>query len=223
MPHICRMGYLLALLIGSALLTAMVWKPSPPKQYAGLSGQDIPRLLDGYAAGPDDVIPADVRAALASATLTSRTYQVSGSDSVQNEASFSFVLIGGTDRSALHDPRSCLIGAGMQVENDHLERLPGTRIEARACHAIVGTSGAGADMIYLYLVNGRVINDATRIRVAMLWSALLGQRGTPVYFLRFTRSLESDPRQDSVDHVAMLKFASEMWTQLQPKLLSTTG
>ena len=223
MPHVCRMGYLLALLIGAALTVAMAWKPAPPPQFAGLSGRDVPRSVGGYAAGPDDPIPADVQAALASANLTSRTYQPAAGNRTTADDAFNFVLIGGTDRSALHDPRSCLIGAGMQVEADHLERLPGTAIDARACHAAGGGgAGGGFDIIYLYLVNGKIVNEATQIRAAMLWSALLGQRGTPVYFLRFTRPIESDPRLDALGHAAMLQFATEMWTRLQPRLRPAT-
>ena len=224
MPHICRMGYLLALMIGAALLVVEVWHPAPPARFAGLGSGDIPKTLGSYTAGPDEAVAADVQAALASATLTSRTYQPAGNagDPVN------FVLIGGTDRSALHDPRSCLIGAGMAVQADHLESLPATGISARSCQAVEatrggtsidGTSAGGFDIIYIYLVNGRVVNDATQIRAAMLWSALLGQRGTPVYFLRFTRPLHSDPRLDAAGHAALLQFATEMWTKLQPRLL----
>ena len=218
MPYICRMGYLLALLIGAALTVAMAWKPAPPPQFAGLSSRDVPRSVGGYAAGPDDPVPADVQAALASARLISRTYRPAPQSQSPADSALGFVLIGGTDRSALHDPRSCLIGAGMQVEGDHLERLPGTGIQARACQAVGAANAGGFDMVYLYLVNGRVVNQATQIRAAMLWSALLGQRGTPVYFLRFTRPLQTDPRRDALDHAAMLQFAAEMWTRLQPRL-----
>lgn len=229
MPHICRMGYLLAVLIGAALLVSVAWKPAPPARFAGLTGSDVPRSVGGWVSGPDESVPPEVQAALSSASLTSRTYQppkngAAGTEAAGMEAAYgaspvNFVLIGGTDRSALHDPRSCLIGAGMQIQGDHLESLPGTGIKARACRAITGTSaGGGFDIIYLYLVNGRIINSATQIRAAMLWSALLGRRGTPVYFLRFTRPLYSDPRQDALGHAAMLQFATSLWTRLQPRL-----
>ncbi len=214
MPHVCRMGYLLAALIGVALLVSWLWKPASPARFAGLTGSDVPRSVGGWVSGPDQSVPADVQAALSSASLTSRMYQ-----SAASQAPVNFVLIGGTDRSALHDPRSCLIGAGMQIQNDHLEALPGTSVEARACRAVTGTSTGGFDIIYLYLVNGQIVNSATQIRAAMLWSALLGQRGTPVYFLRFTRPLDSDPRSDALGHAAMLQFATALWTQLQPRLL----
>ncbi|MDQ2798199.1 MAG: EpsI family protein [Armatimonadota bacterium] len=215
MPHIRRVGYLLTLLIGAALATAMVWKPAPPPRFAGISGQDVPRALDSYRCAADDAVPADVKAALSSADLLSRTYTENGA--MPGDA-INFVLIGGTDRSALHDPRSCLIGSGMQIENDHLERLPGTNVDVRVCHA-VGTNGAGGlDILYLYVVNGKVVSQATQIRAAMLWSALLGRRGTPVYFLRFTRGLAADPNASVQEHDSLQRFASKMWITLQPKL-----
>ena len=107
----------------------------------------------------------------------------------------------------------------MSVQNDHLEELPGTGVDARACRAEDAANHRCFDVVYLYLVNGRVVNEATQIRAAMLWSALLGQRGTPVYFLRFTRPLCSDPRLDAQGHAALLQFASAMWNRLQPRLL----
>lgn len=220
MPHIRRMGYLLTLLIGTALATAMIWKPAPPPRFAGISGQDVPRALNGYQCASDDPIPADVKAALASADLLSRTYSQKGG--LSGDA-VNFVLIGGTDRSALHDPRSCLIGSGMQIEDDHLERLPGTDVNARVCHAVGADSVPGYDILYLYVVNGKIVNAVTQIRAAMLWSALLGRRGTPVYFLRFTRALASDPQTIAQGHDRLQKFAAQMWTTLQPKLGVATG
>ena len=221
MPHIRRMGYLLTALIGAALLIMHFWTPAPPPRFAGIASADVPRILGGYQAQQDEVVPAETKAALASADLLSRTYQ-HGSDA------FNFVLIGGTDRSALHDPRSCLIGSGMQLENDHLEALPGTgrpgqEVEARNCRAVGLPGTGGYDILYLYVVNGKIINQVTQIRAEMLWSALLGRRGTPVYFLRFTRDLNAEPQADALGHARLQQFATEMWTQLQPKLLPSTG
>lgn len=227
MPDIRRMGYLLTLIVGAALLTAMAWHPAPPPRFAGLSGADVPRTLNGYASSGDDLVPADVRAALASASLLSRTYtsdtRISGSQAVN------FVLIGGTDRSALHDPRSCFIGAGLRLEDDHLEALPGTAVAARSCHAVpdggaaMSTGTTGSDLLYLYVVDGKIITQATQIRAAMLWSALLGRQGTPVYFLRFERPLDPDPRMDALGHLRLQEFATAMWIRLRPRLLASAG
>ena len=218
MPHIRRMGYLLTLIIGAALLTAMTWHPAPPKPFVGIAGADVPRTLNGCTASGNDPVPADVQAALASASLLSRTYTsdsaVTGGDPIN------FVLIGGTDRSALHDPRSCLIGAGMRLEDDRLEALPGTSVTARSCHAISGSGSGGSDLLYLYVVDGKIINQATQIRAAMLWSALLGQQGKPVYFLRFERPINPDAQAEALGHARLQQFATAMWMRLRPRLLA---
>ncbi len=214
MPHIRRMGYLLTALVGAALGTAMVWKPAPPPRFAGIGGGTVPRTVAGYV-GSDEPVAPEVRAALSSADIVSRLYG-QGTDQVD------FMLIGGTDRTALHDPRSCLVGAGWKLEGDHTEALPGTAVSARACRA-VGLPGApGYDIVYLYVENGHVINQVTQIRAAMLWSALLGRRAQPVYFLRFLRPLDADPGSAAADHAQMMQFAAQMWTTLSPALMKHT-
>ncbi|MBV9850607.1 MAG: EpsI family protein [Armatimonadetes bacterium] len=202
------MGYLLMALVGAALATAMVWRPAPPPRFAGIGGGDVPRAVGGYV-GQDYAMAPEVRAALSSADIVSRAYG-RGGDAVD------FVLIGGTDRTALHDPRSCLVGAGWKLEGDHTEALPGTGVAVRACHAVGLPGTTGYDIVYLYVVDGRVINQVTQIRAAMLWSALLGRKNTPVYFLRFMRPLGADA---AADHARMQSFAAQMWAALAPRLM----
>ena len=211
MSYICRMGYLLVILVGAALATAMVWKPSPPPKFAGIIGGDVPRSVGGVV-GQDYAMTPEVRAALASADTVSRTYG-QGADAVD------FVLIGGTDRTALHDPRSCLVGAGWKLEDDHTEVLPGTGIAAHACRAVGMPGASGYDIVYLYVVDGHVINQVTQIRAAMLWSALLGRKNTPVYFLRFLRPLSNNAATVPADHARLQAFASQMWAALAPRLM----
>ena len=212
MSHIRRMAALLVLLVGSAFLTAMVWKPAPPAKFTGLKTQDVPRSIGGYDAPSDYEMTPEVKAALSSADIVSRTY-TQGGDAVD------FVAIGGTDRTALHDPRSCLVGAGWRLEDDHTERLPSTAVTAHACHAVVQPGAPSLDIVYLYVVDGKVINQVTQIRTAMLWSALLGRKNTPAYFLRFTRPLSDGASQQAADHARLEQFAAGMWTALQPKLV----
>ena len=213
MSQIRRMGYLLVALVGAALTTAMVWHPAKPPKFAGLTGADVPRVVEGYA-GQDYALTPDVKAALASADTVSRTY--GGGDTAVD-----FVLIGGTDRTALHDPRSCLVGAGWKLEDDHTEALPGTPVAARVCHAVGLPGVPGYDIVYLYVVNGHVINQVSQIRAAMLWSALLGRKNTPVYFLRFMRPLDGDPAAAAADHTRLTAFAAQMWGALSPRLMKS--
>lgn len=212
MQNIRRMAALLVLLLVAALLTAMVWKPTPPAKFIGIKTQDVPRAVDGFSAPTDYVMPPEVLTALASADIVSRSY-ARGGDSID------FVAIGGTDRNALHDPRSCLVGAGWRLADDHAESLPGTSITVHDCHAVGQPDSPGLDIIYLYVVNGKVINQVTDIRTAMLWSALLGRKNTPVYFLRFTKPLADNPAQQAADHAELKQFTAKMWTALEPKLV----
>ena len=211
MPHIRRMAYLLILLIGAALLTSMAWKPAPPAKFLAVTPADVPRVIGGFAPGVDYQMPAFAKQYLATALAVSRTYG-QGGDAVD------FVLIGGTDRSELHDPRTCLVGQGWQLEDDHTEVIPGTGVEARDCHAVGAPGTSGYDIVYLYVVDGRTIDRVTQIRTAMLWSALLGKKDTPVYFLRFMVPLADDPATRAANHARLQQLAQGMWTALGPRL-----
>jgi EpsI family protein len=211
MSHIRRMGYLLMLLIGAALLTAMVWRTSPPPPFVGLTTQQIPRHVGGYSAPQDYQMPPAVLTALSTADIVSRTYQQSGQE-------IDFVLLGGTSRDALHDPRSCLTGAGWLLAGDHTEHLPGTTADVHACHAVGLPGSPGFDILYLYVIGGRRISSIGDIRRQMLWTAMLGRKNEPVYMLRFMEPLTDDPQAQAGSHARMIAFAAHMWTVLQPEL-----
>lgn len=211
MSHIRRVGYLLMLLVGGALLTASVWHKPPPAPFVGLKTADVPRQIGPYSAPADYEMPDSVKAALANADIVSRKYAAGPSQ-------LDFVLLGGQSREALHDPRACLTGAGWLLADQHPERLPETDVDVQACHA-VGLPGApGYDILYLYVVDGRRISAVNEIRNQMLWNALLGKTNQPVYMLRFMQPLSSDSQTTAANHARMVNFAAQMWTALRPKL-----
>lgn len=211
MSHIRRMGYFLMLLVGAALLTAMVWRPAPPKPFVGITTQDVPRQVAGYAAPIDGEVSPETRAALPNSDIISRQY-------AQGPSGIDFVLVGGTTREALHDPRSCMTGAGWDLAGDHTETLPGTTTEIHSCH-LIGMPGApGYDALYLYVVGGKRISSVAQIRREMLWNALVGRQNEPVYLLRFMQPLVDDPPAQATSHARMMAFAAQMWTALRPKL-----
>lgn len=215
MSQVRRMAYLLVCIFAAALLTNKVWSVPPPPKFVGVTSAEIPKDLDGYVSGQDLDQPDSVKKQLGSADVIERTYSGSGPLPID------FVMIGGTDRSALHDPRSCLVGAGWRLENDHSEALPGANIDTRSCHAVGNAEAASQDMIYLYVVGGRIIDSPTQIRFAMLKSALIGQKGTPVYFLRFMCPLDSNAASAAANHAAMQAFAKNMWDSLKQKVSTT--
>lgn len=212
MSQVRWVGYLLACVAASALLTAMVWKPAPPARFDGLEKLAIPAVVGGYQG---QVVPVDAqtRSALGSAQVTARRY------TAPNGMVVDLTMIGGTNRSALHDPRSCLVGAGWQLTDDHVERLPGTDVPVRDCHALTGDGSPGYDVEYLYVSGRRVISSATQIRFALLEAALLEQNDAPVYFVRLITPLPASQGKQIWEHAQLQRFASGLWRKLGPELI----
>ncbi len=215
-PSSARAAWVLAATVLVTLGVSLVWKPAPPPRYAGLAPvrARAPKEIAGFVSTGEVKFGKDVRDALAAADIMGRNYR-----DTQTGQDIDFLLIGGTDRSALHDPRSCMIGAGWRIENDHVETIPQTNTAIRACRIVGGgnTSEAapGYEAMYLYVVSGKTINEVTQIRAQMAVSALIGRKNTPVCFVRFMRPLLPDAAADAKSHERLAQFASQMWRTLQ--------
>jgi hypothetical protein len=206
MSNLRRSAYLLNGLLAVTLVFALAWKPAPPPKFVGVQPADVPMNLGGLVAHADDVFSDDVKQVLAGSTTVSRTYQST------NGMPISFLMIGGTDRSNLHDPRSCLVGGGWRIEDDHPQPIPGTNVTARSCR-IVRDGGEALDVLYFYVVDGTIINEVTRIRAEMLVSAALGLPNRPVYFLRFIQ-----PSTKGSNGEAIQRFAAAAWNEVKPRI-----
>ena len=218
MQKIRRTGYFLILLMAAALTTAFVWRPAPMPRFTGLSSVDIPTQIEGFSSQVTLVDP-ETKAALASAEIASRRYTNSSGRDID------LVVIGGTDRSALHDPRSCLVGAGWKIDQDRVEQLSAdgqASVPARTCIATLtdATNNAkyGYDIVYLYVTHKRVIASATAIRWTLLESALLEQNDAPVYFIRLMTPLV-EGQGHAAEHSSLIHFAAEFWKQTSPSIL----
>ena len=182
-----RSAYLLAVCASCAFAASLVWHPAPPAPFVGMTTGEIPAKIGPWVSQGDYEVAPEVKAALAAATMTSRVY--AAPSSTQNN--IDFTLIGGTDRSALHDPRSCLVGGGWQLQNNHIEPVPGAEdgLTVRSCQAVGGPGtdleNPGYDIVYLYIVDGQIRNEVTQIRAEMLVSALMGRKTGPYIFCAF--------------------------------------
>lgn len=218
MSNVRGSAYLLAALSGLIWCISLVWTPTPPPKYKGLDTvrARIPQTLEGYRQMGENPISDTVRQALAAADIVSYTYEGGG-------GSVDMTLIGGTDRSALHDPRSCMVGAGWRIENDHTEDLPGTGLQARVCRVTNGVNPVDYEVLYLYVVGERTITQVTQIRTQMLLSALIGRKGTPVCFVRFMRPVPRGGADNPEAARLFRQFAGSAWGQLKIKEAIQTG
>ena len=222
MQKIRRAGYLLIAVFASALCVAFVWRPAPPQVFHGLNSQAVPMAIDGYQ-GQATPVDAITRSALASAEISSRSYTDSSGHEIE------LLLIGGTDRSALHDPRSCLVGSGGRIDNDHVESLnlsvtSGQRaalpVSARSCIATYPGQpqyGPGYDILYFYVTHRKIIASATEIRLALL-SSLIEQNDEPVYFIRILAPYQPG-NSYAAEHARLRAFASSFWESSSPVFL----
>jgi hypothetical protein len=126
-------------------------------------------------------VPVDsaVSNALPSASIVARRYFA------PDGLPIDLTLVTGTDRSALHDPRSCLTGGGWTISADHQERLA-SGCDAHCCVATSPDGGSRSDFVYFYVIDRTVISSPSEIREALLASALIGREADTVEFVRLT-------------------------------------
>jgi hypothetical protein len=229
MSQFCRAAYLLAGLVSLAFLVGQFWNPPAPAPFRGLESVTLPDKVVGYASRGDVALPEKTRATLGGSDFVARTY----TNMNDITSSFDFALLAGTDRTTLHDPRGCMIGAGWTVENDHTEMLPGTKIAMRVSDMVgesdtpakVQAGGFGApdriarkglryEVLYTYLVDGAIVQQVTQIRWQMLLASLLGQKGRPVYYCVFMRPHRDDVVRDREDGERLRRFADAMWQKM---------
>ena len=212
-----------ALLVTVSLIAAGVnatWNPPKPPKFLGLAGVKarIPTEVGNASKGEETTFAPDGKAARSAADRFGTSYMSA------NAGRIDVLLIGGTDRSALHDPRACMIGAGWELEQDHTETLPGTQVQARFCKMVGGTAETDYEVLYLYVVDKAVIQQVTQIRMQMLASALIGKKGTPVCFFRLQRSVPRNQLDNPKAAGDFRLFAAALWTQLDiPSHLIETG
>lgn len=160
----------------------------------------MPARVDGCVSAGDRPPDAFTQLALPGARLLSRTYASDVGGPID------FLLVSGTSRAALHDPRLCLSGT-LRLSDARTVRLPGTEAAMQTYQAASRPGPPDTEAAYFYVWNGRVISSPTEIRAALLWSALLGRQSAPVYFFRF---LGPQGRVDA--------FAARMWELVRGKL-----
>lgn len=197
---------LLALTLGGSLLAARLWNPAPAPPARLLAGADVPASVGGYVSTGDRAPDAWTRLALPGARVLSRTY-------VQGGNQVDFLLVSGTSRAALHDPRLCLSGS-LRLSDSHVVRLAGAGAEMQTYRAASRPGPPDTEVGYFYVWDGRVISSPTQIRAALLWSALAGRQSSPVYFIRFISPLGPAPR----DAGRLDAFAARMWASVRDRL-----
>ena len=173
-----RAAFILAAAFAAFAVTArLLPPPRPPLPIATVNRPLPPTLGNGFVAGaPDETTPATRSTLTPGTQIATRTYRAPTGETVQ------VIRIVGSDRNALHDPRSCLAGVGWHIEDDRTETQNG--IPVRVCR-LTGDNRAPLLVAYGYVSeNGVLFADPSAIRVRLLYQALVGGAAKPITFLR---------------------------------------
>ena len=216
MPHVRWMALVLVLALAGALPIKMRFKPAP-NALVTVAAADVPLCVAGYTSPPDDAQTwkreAGAEVSIPQSQVISRTYR-------SGDGQIDFLLVSGSGRNALHDPRLCLTGSGWHLSDARTEPLPGTPVLMQRNEAATVSAVPDTALDYFYIIQGKPASSPTEIRFALLESALLGRDNAPVYFFRFIQPLSPDPNIARRDHLRLQAFAAEMWRTLRPHLRS---
>jgi len=214
MPHVRWMAFILVLTLAGALGFKMQFKPAP-NALVTVPAAQVPLSVAGYVSPADNAETykreAEAETYIPRSQVISRTY-TSGTDAIQ------FLLVSGSGRTALHDPRLCLTGSGWRLSNARTEPVPGTPLLMERNEAATVSPTPDTSLDYFYIIKGRPVSSPTEIRFALMESALLGRDNAPVYFFRFIQPLNPDPALALRDHQRLQAFAAAMWRTLRPHL-----
>ena len=195
------------ILMGAFALTVVIARVLPaPRVAAPTPAKTAPlpaTLAGGYiaTANPDETTPT-TRAMLAPGTqMDTRTYRGS-----EGGASVQVIRITGSDRNALHDPRSCLAGVGWRIEDDRTEIAEG--VPVRVCR-LAAPDRAPLLVAYGYVSeNGILFANPSAIRAQLLRQAILGGAAKPVTFLRLITS--GEPGQTEASRKRLRFLAADL-------------
>ena len=203
-------AYILAAFVAVAFAISLMWNPPPSPKFVGIAAREVPDQMGTFAKLEDRELDEQTRDTLKSASLFSRLY----GDANASHPPIDLTIIGGTDRDALHDPRSCLVGSGWELANDRLVPLPGTNVIAHMCVAESKAENQKNAMMYLYVVDGHIVNQVRDIRFEMGISALLGKKNRPVFFVRCMQQIPMDAKDDKEAEAQLAAFSAEVWKSM---------
>ncbi|MBC8140654.1 MAG: EpsI family protein [Armatimonadetes bacterium] len=170
------------ILAGAFALTIVAARliPAPDSVAPTPPAAPLPQKLGAdFASGRvTDETTSATRAMLAAQTqIATRTYRDAHGQTLQ------VIRIIGSDRNALHDPRSCLAGVGWRIEDDRTETANG--VSVRVCRLVGEGNRVPLLVAYGYVgENGAVIADPSAIRAKLLYQALVGGAAKSLIFLR---------------------------------------
>jgi exosortase len=214
LPYILAMD---GLLCCALVLDGKVFTPPPSLQPMGTS--QVPRTISADGVTFDvtqtslyDRLDSVTQDALKPTRVINRDYE--GSDGSQ----LSLFITAGNLRHTFHDPHNCSLGADAVLKDVGVITIPTKYGPIQALESQFKQNGRkdSYEMLFLYVVDNKVVPTTAAIHRKILWQTVFGSSGTPSYFVRVTQRSEGT---DQAHREQLIRFMTAVWDSASPAML----
>ena len=158
-----------------------------------------------------DALPASEFEMLTPLRVINRDY--AGSDGSQIQ----FFMTAGNGRKVFHDPHNCALGSDARIQDlDPLPLVtPHETIQVQEAHWKRTGVAEEREMMFCYVVQGKVLQSTKQIRNALIWQTFFGDGGQPSYFVRV---FQNTPGVEPAKRQQLENFISGLWQNIGPVL-----
>ncbi len=129
-------------------------------------------------------------------------------------------MTAGTGRKVFHDPHNCALGSDAVIldQGPIPLKTPAETISVQESHFKQTGRPEQTEMMFCYVVQGKVLQSTTQIRNALIWQTFFGDGGQPSYFVRVCQEA---PGTDEAQREQMRNFIAGLWQHIGPVLHGT--
>lgn len=161
-----------------------------------------------------DTLPEAQLEMLSPLRVVNRNYEGSDGSHIQ------LFMTAGTGRRVFHDPHNCALGSDAVIldQGPLALKTPVETISVQESHFKETGHPQKTEMMFCYVVQGRVLQTTQQIRNALIWQTFFGDGGQPSYFVRVCQEV---PGTDETQRQQMRNFIAGLWQHIGPVLHGT--
>ncbi len=206
-----------------SLVSYAALRSTVPTQKAPIATFQVPKTFTyngvtyTYKESPleeTDTLPEAQLEMLNPLRVVNRDYEGSDGSRIQ------LFMTAGTGRKVFHDPHNCALGSDAVILDQGTIPIatPGETIQVQESHFKQTGSPVKTEMMFCYVVQGKVLQSTRQIRNALIWQTFFGDGGQPSYFVRVCQEA---PGTDEPQRRQMRNFIGGLWQNIGPVLHGT--
>lgn len=128
-----------------------------------------------------------------------------------------YFMTAGNGRKVFHDPHNCALGSDAMIQDLDVIPLktPRETINVQEAHWKRTGIPDEQEMMFCYVVQGKVLQSTKQIRNALIWQTFFGDGGQPSYFVRV---FQATPGVEPAKKQQLENFIAGLWQSIGPVL-----